>query len=181
MPAGIALAVERPTPADGELELDHRLQPVDVGPFEEAGLDQSHGPGRIASGHGLDCTAMDAPTAIPPAPLLERLRAAIAADLPAYLADLERLVNTDCGSYTPAGVNEIGRWTGRFLANLGASVETRPDPAGRLGDTRDRHLRRARPVRLASCSSGTWTRSSTRAPRRPDHSGSRTASPTARA
>jgi glutamate carboxypeptidase len=78
---------------------------------------------------------MDAPTAIPPAPLLERLRAAIAADLPAYLADLERLVNTDCGSYTPAGVNEIGRWTGRFLANLGASVETRPDPAGRLGDT----------------------------------------------
>ncbi|HEY6013106.1 MAG TPA: M20 family metallopeptidase, partial [Candidatus Limnocylindrales bacterium] len=55
--------------------------------------------------------------------------------LPGYLADLERLVNTDCGSYTPAGVNEIGRWVAAFLADLGATIETRPDPAGRLGDT----------------------------------------------
>jgi len=78
---------------------------------------------------------MDAPAVTPSAPVLERLRAAIAADLPGYLADLERLVNTDCGSYTPAGVNEIGRWTGQFLASLGAAVETRRDPAGRLGDT----------------------------------------------
>ena len=78
---------------------------------------------------------MNAPTVAPPAAVLDRLRAAIAADLPDYLADLERLVNTDCGSYTPAGVNEIGRWTGHFLAGLGATVETRPDPAGRLGDT----------------------------------------------
>ncbi len=78
---------------------------------------------------------MEAPSATPPAPVLERLRATIDADLPAYLADLERLVNTDCGSYTPDGVNEIGRWTGRFLAGLGAVVEMRPDPAGLLGDT----------------------------------------------
>jgi glutamate carboxypeptidase len=78
---------------------------------------------------------MDAPISTPTAPVLERLRATITADLPDYLADLERLVNTDCGSYTPAGVNEIGRWTGRFLAGLGAAVETRLDPAGRLGDT----------------------------------------------
>ena len=78
---------------------------------------------------------MEAPTASPPALVLERLRAAIAADLPAYLHDLERAVNTDCGSYTPAGVNEIGRWVTAFLAGLGASIETRPDPAGRLGDT----------------------------------------------
>ena len=49
--------------------------------------------------------------------------------------DLERLVNIDCGSYTPAGVNEVGRWTAEFLAGLGATVEVRPDPAGRLGDT----------------------------------------------
>ena len=48
--ARVALAVERSPPADGELQLDHRLQPVDVGTFEEAGLDQSHGPRRIASG-----------------------------------------------------------------------------------------------------------------------------------
>ncbi len=50
MPAWIALAVERPSAADGELQLDHRLEPVDVGSLEEAGLDQTHGPGRIASG-----------------------------------------------------------------------------------------------------------------------------------
>jgi glutamate carboxypeptidase len=78
---------------------------------------------------------MDAPTVTPPAAELERLRASIAADLPDYLANLERLVNVDCGSYTPAGVNEVGRWTGDFLARLGASVEFRPDPAARLGDT----------------------------------------------
>lgn len=78
---------------------------------------------------------MEAPTVTPPATVLERLRAAIDADLPAYLADLERLVNTDCGSYTPAGVNEVGRWVEAFLAGLGAAVERRPDPAGRLGDT----------------------------------------------
>jgi glutamate carboxypeptidase len=72
---------------------------------------------------------------IPPAVELEGLRAAIAADLPEYLANLERLVNTDCGSYTPAGVNEVGRWTGEFLEALGATVEYRPDPGGRLGDT----------------------------------------------
>jgi glutamate carboxypeptidase len=81
---------------------------------------------------------VDAPTSpavSPPDPELDGLRAAIAADLPDYLADLERLVNTDCGSYTPAGVNEVGRWTGETLAELGAEVEYRPDPDGRLGDT----------------------------------------------
>jgi glutamate carboxypeptidase len=44
-----------------------------------------------------------------------------------FLADLERLVNTDCGSYTKAGVDEVGRWTGSFLERLGASVEYRDD------------------------------------------------------
>ena len=66
---------------------------------------------------------------------LDALRTAVAADLPAYLEDLERLVNTDCGSYTPEGVNEVGRWTGRFLGELGADIDVRPDPAGRFGDT----------------------------------------------
>ena len=78
---------------------------------------------------------MDAPTVTPSAAELEGLRAVIGADLPAYLADLERLINIDCGSYTPAGVNEVGRWTAEFLAGLGASIDVRPDPAGRLGDT----------------------------------------------
>ncbi len=62
-------------------------------------------------------------------PLGRRARRAarrVAADLPAYLADLERLVNIDCGSYTPAGVNEVGRWVAAFLAELGATVERGP-------------------------------------------------------
>jgi glutamate carboxypeptidase len=78
---------------------------------------------------------MDAPTATPQAPELDALRHAVTADLPNYLRDLERLINVDCGSYTPEGVNEVGRWTAEFLAGLGATVESRPDPAGRLGDT----------------------------------------------
>jgi glutamate carboxypeptidase len=78
---------------------------------------------------------MDVPTATPQAPELDALRQAVTADLPSYLSDLERLVNTDCGSYTPDGVNEVGRWTADFLAGLGATVESRPDPDGRLGDT----------------------------------------------
>jgi glutamate carboxypeptidase len=66
---------------------------------------------------------------------LEALRAAITADLPAYLADLERLVNIDCGTYTPDGVDAVGRWTARFLGELGAEIEVRPDPTGRFGQT----------------------------------------------
>src|SRR4029077_8229796 len=71
----------------------------------------------------------------PPALELERLRTTVESDLASYLADLERLVNTDCGSYTPAGVDQVGRWTADFLAGLGAAVEIRPDPAGRCGAT----------------------------------------------
>lgn len=81
---------------------------------------------------------MDAPTGptvTPSAAELDGLRAVISGDLPDYLANLERLVNIDCGSYTPAGVNEVGRWAGDFQAELGAEVEYRPDPDGRLGDT----------------------------------------------
>jgi glutamate carboxypeptidase len=54
-------------------------------------------------------------------------------ELPAYLEDLASLVNVDCGSYTKAGVDQVGRWTGRFLERLGATVEVRPDAV--LGDT----------------------------------------------
>ena len=66
---------------------------------------------------------------------LSALRASIDARLPAFLVDLERLVNVDCGSYTPAGVDEIGRWAGAFLEGIGADVEYRADPAGRHGST----------------------------------------------
>ncbi len=74
-------------------------------------------------------------TAVPKTPELDALRDAVTADFPSFLRDLERLVNIDCGSYTPDGVNEVGSWTAEFLVGLGATVERRPDPAGRLGDT----------------------------------------------
>ncbi len=54
---------------------------------------------------------MTASTVTPPLPSaaeLDALRAAIGADLPAYLEDLAELVNIDCGSYTRDGVNEVG-------------------------------------------------------------------------
>jgi len=66
---------------------------------------------------------------------LEALRSAVTADLPAYLDDLARLVNIDCGSYTPDGVNEVGRFVARFLGELGAEIEVRPDPTERFGHT----------------------------------------------
>ncbi|HEY4227940.1 MAG TPA: M20/M25/M40 family metallo-hydrolase, partial [Candidatus Limnocylindrales bacterium] len=66
---------------------------------------------------------------------LDALRATVTAGLPAFMADLERMCNIDCGSYTPDGVNRIGDMVGTELASMGASVERRPDPKGRYGDT----------------------------------------------
>ena len=51
------------------------------------------------------------------------------------MAQLERLCNIDCGSYSPTGVNEVATWSAAFLAELGAWVERRRDPQGRFGDT----------------------------------------------
>jgi glutamate carboxypeptidase len=53
---------------------------------------------------------------------------------PDLLADLERLVNTDCGSYTKHGVDAIGRWAAERLRELGARVTVHPNDLG-LGDT----------------------------------------------
>ena len=66
---------------------------------------------------------------------LDALRASVTSHLPAYVRDLERLVNIDCGSYTPAGVDEIGRWVTAYLEGMGADVHVRPDPSGRYGAT----------------------------------------------
>ena len=66
---------------------------------------------------------------------LERLETAVQASLPAYLADLERLVNTDCGSYTPSGVDEIGAFVIERFERLGFDVDVRPDPKASLGAT----------------------------------------------
>jgi glutamate carboxypeptidase len=66
------------------------------------------------------------------------LRRIVEGRLPRYLAELESLVNVDCGSYTPEGVNRVADVVADALGELGASVERlvhRPD-AGRpqLGD-----------------------------------------------
>jgi len=63
---------------------------------------------------------------------LARLQAIIQARLPDLLRDLERLVNIDSGSYTKAGVDEVGRFTADLLRDLGAVVAT--EPGGELGD-----------------------------------------------
>jgi glutamate carboxypeptidase len=62
------------------------------------------------------------PDALVSAAEVAALRASVERAYPAYLADLERLVNTDCGSYTKAGVDAIGRWTAERLRTLGATV-----------------------------------------------------------
>jgi len=49
MPARAALPVPCPASPDSDLELDHRLEPVDVRSLEQPDLDESHGPRRIAS------------------------------------------------------------------------------------------------------------------------------------
>ena len=64
---------------------------------------------------------------------LEALESAIRAALPDYLAELELMVNTDCGSYTKAGVDAVGARAAAILKGLGATVEHRPDTD--LGDT----------------------------------------------
>ena len=71
-------------------------------------------------------------------PSPERLREAVAARLPRYLSELEALVNIDCGSYTPAGVNRVAEVVAGSLAELGAEVERLPHAPGegepQLGD-----------------------------------------------
>ncbi len=64
---------------------------------------------------------------------LEELEEIVQDELPAYLEDLATLVNVDCGSYTKAGVDQVGSWTAAFLERLGAQVEIHAHPT--LGDT----------------------------------------------
>ena len=64
---------------------------------------------------------------------LDQLRTFMTAQLPAYLADLERLVNIDCGTYNKAGVDEVGRWFAAQMTSMGADVSV--DHNADLGDT----------------------------------------------
>ncbi len=65
---------------------------------------------------------------------LAAVREALDLAYPALLADLERLVNTDCGSYSKHGVDTVGRWTAERLRALGAHVTSHPNDLG-LGET----------------------------------------------
>ncbi len=65
---------------------------------------------------------------------LAAIRASIDAAFPAFLRDLERLVNVDCGSYTKPGVDVVGRWAAERLRTLGFSVTVYANDLG-LGET----------------------------------------------
>ncbi len=80
-------------------------------------------------------TAADAvePATLLTASELHSLRERVAAGEGRFLADLERLVNVDCGSYTKAGVDEVGRWVANRFSEIGGDV--RLERNENLGDT----------------------------------------------
>ena len=80
-------------------------------------------------------TLTAAPGTLVSADELQAIESTVTAGLPAFLADLERLCSIDCGSYTAKGVDEVGTWVASELESMGATIERRPDPAGRLGQT----------------------------------------------
>jgi glutamate carboxypeptidase len=71
-------------------------------------------------------------------PELATLQRIVDARLPRFLAELETMVNIDCGSYTPDGVNRIADLVADALRAEGADVERIPhrpaDGAPQLGD-----------------------------------------------
>jgi glutamate carboxypeptidase len=71
-------------------------------------------------------------------PDLTALRERVGAQLPGYLATLEQLVNIDCGSYSPEGVNRVAEVVADALRGVGAEVERIPhrptDEQRQLGD-----------------------------------------------
>jgi glutamate carboxypeptidase len=75
---------------------------------------------------------------MPHAPGSAALRPLVEARLSTFLAELETLVNVDCGSYTPTGVNLVADHVATALARLGADVKRvphEPEPgATQLGD-----------------------------------------------
>ena len=77
-------------------------------------------------------------------PDLAALQRIVDARLPRFLSELETLVNIDCGSYTPAGVNRVADVVADALRELGADVERRShEPADghpQLGDLVVGHL-----------------------------------------
>jgi len=64
---------------------------------------------------------------------IARLRAELERRSSEFLVDLETIVNIESGSYTTAGVNEVGRWMAERLSTMGATIERHPH--AELGDT----------------------------------------------
>lgn len=77
-------------------------------------------------------------------PDLNALRRTVETSLPRHLSELERLVNIDCGSYTPEGVGRIADFMTDALGDLGAQVKRvrhEPEAGGKqLGDLVIAHL-----------------------------------------
>ena len=71
-------------------------------------------------------------------PDLAALRRSVESALPDTLADLETLVNIDCGSYTPEGVNRVADLVADRMTALGMALERRRheprDGEAQLGD-----------------------------------------------
>lgn len=68
-------------------------------------------------------------------PIPPGLPEAVRGRYPRFLAELESLVNIDCGSYTPEGVNRVADAVAGSLIELGATVErAHPDTGQGLGD-----------------------------------------------
>ena len=83
---------------------------------------------------------------------LDAIHATVEAGLPAFLADLERLCNIDCGSYTPQGVNEVADWVAADLASHGRVRRAPPRPVQSLRRHGHRDVRgraRSRAARAA--------------------------------
>ena len=66
------------------------------------------------------------PSPQPGSPSLSVLSEAVSSTFDRYLAELEELVNIDCGSYTPQGVNAVATHVEAELDRLGADVERIP-------------------------------------------------------
>jgi glutamate carboxypeptidase len=77
-------------------------------------------------------TATPATDLLPDAEL-RAIHASAVVRLPAFLEDLEALVNIDCGSYTKAGVDQVGRWVADRFKSLGGKVQVRRHET--FGDT----------------------------------------------
>ena len=142
-----------------DLDLDRRLEPVEVGALEQPDLDEAHGPGRIArprppappssaAARPVDCghgpTLTDTPgdgssRAGRARPRLESSRrSARPSCRPSSPTSSGSSTSTAAATRRPASTRSA-RWTARFLERLGAAVERRPDPTAAR-----RHGRRRR-------------------------------------